>query len=93
MNKKKFILSIMLIFVLILSVGCKGDESTEQNEEVSNNEANKEVKENEYSYDGNLIFKGLEEDLEVPFNEIFAMESVTKEVKHISSSVKNQLIL
>ena len=86
MKKKNIKLACLFtILIILLTVGC-GENVGEVNNNVD--------KENEgivsiscdISYEGELVLKGLEEDYSVSFNDIYKMESVTKEVTHVSSS-------
>lgn len=74
---------LLLIFMLAISVGGCKKQNVGNNNQGENDVAAKKV---ELSYDGELAFTGLENEFKVLYNDIYAMKSITTEVKHISSS-------
>lgn len=62
--------SLLLIALLILSTACTQSEPADFN----------------YSYDGSLKITGIEDAFEIAYDDIFAMEAVTKTVQSVTSS-------
>jgi hypothetical protein len=75
-NKIKIMVVLMLIVSMCALAAC-GNNSKNTSKDVSN-EKN--------TYEGNLKITGLDEEFEVPFNEIYSMETVTEKMKNLTSS-------
>lgn len=73
-NKMKIMIVLMLIVSMCALAGC-GNNSKNTVKDLPNEKC-----------EGNLKITGLDEEFEVPFNEIYSMETVTNKMKNISSS-------
>lgn len=82
MNVKVGKVFLILMLCVLSITGCKKSDTGTSNSTDSDMNTNKKG----LSYKGELIFSGLENEFKVPYNDIFKMDSVTTEVKHISSS-------
>ncbi len=82
MNLKVGKVFLILMLCVLSITGCKKSDTGTSNPTDNDMNTNKKG----LSYEGELIFSGLENEFKVPYNDIFKMDSVTTEVKHISSS-------
>ncbi|QUI22338.1 molybdopterin-dependent oxidoreductase [Vallitalea pronyensis] len=77
MNRGNCVVKIGVILMLcMLLAGCQ------QADKAGSSSISKEG----LSYEGELLFSGLDHEFSVVYNDIYAMESVTRDVKHLSSS-------
>lgn len=66
----KILASLLLIFMALTLFGC-GTDNTDSG--------------NGLSYDGDLLITGLDEEISIPFNDIYAMDTVTETLSSITS--------
>lgn len=99
MSKMKVLTMIVALLMLVL-VGCSTDEvtetgasteveteaKTEANTEETTSEALVEESKDLLSYDGTLRIFNEDTEFEIAYNDIYSMEAVQADVKHISSS-------
>ncbi len=87
MKNKKILCLLSIVFVLcmLFAVGCGSQKGADDAESVVTEEAG-DASGSELSYEGSLALKGLAEEMEIAYNDIYAMEAVTTEIHHISSS-------
>lgn len=69
-NSIKILASLLLIFMALTLFGC-GTDNTDSG--------------NDLSYDGDLLITGLDEEISIPFNDIYAMDTVTETLSSITS--------
>ncbi len=107
MKKMNRVISIMILVMLLVSVGCNGNstkdvyddqDNTAQSNEKNDSEANEESEQtnqdivnNVSGNDVSLVIKGLNSSTEIKLDDILALTSVTRDIKSLTSDGEEEL--